>query len=73
MIISLRFFISCCKLLTTGSSLSVKSISTQIYKNIEKNSVSSHCQTEKGKATNVPKPKDHNTKTLIIGSFINGI
>jgi hypothetical protein len=25
---------------------------------------------EKGKATNVPKPKDHNTKTLIIGSSI---
>jgi hypothetical protein len=32
------------------------------------NSVSS--QNEKGKATNVPKPKDHNTKTLIIGSSI---
>jgi hypothetical protein len=41
---------------TETSSLSVKSISTQIYKNIEKNSVSSHCQTEKGKATNIPKP-----------------
>jgi hypothetical protein len=41
---------------TEASSMSVKSISTQIYKNIEKNSVSSHCQTEKGKATNIPKP-----------------
>ena len=54
---------------TETSNMSVKSITTEIYRNIEYNSVSS----QTGKAipsTNIPKPKVHNTKTLIIGSSI---